>query len=82
MAEDQKTTEVRIKVMVNKDGRWAAYGYTDATDGDPDDVLYDMMSGEDTTTAREFWITASVPTPQAVEIAAHAVEEEHEGGIL
>ena len=65
---------VRVKVLVNAAGKYVAYGYTSAGDGDHDDVLCDMMSGEDTATAREFTVTAEIPLPHVVEVAACAVE--------
>lgn len=70
----EQTTRVRIKVLVNADGRYAAYGYTDADANGYDDVLYDMMSDEEITSAREFVVTAEIPTPKAVEIEASTVE--------
>ena len=71
---DPQTTRVRIKVLINSEGKYAAYGWDAAEDGEPDEVLYDMMDGKDTATAREFWVTAEIPTPQPVEITAAAVE--------
>lgn len=75
MTETPATTRIRIKVLINAEGKFAAYGYTSAVDGEQDDVLYDMMSGEDTATAREFWVNAEIPTPQVVEIEAATVED-------
>lgn len=67
-SDNPETTRVRIKVLLNAEGKWAAYGWTNATDGDQDEVLYDMMSGEDTTSAREFWVSADLELPQPIEI--------------
>ena len=69
MGESETTpVKVRCRMMMNAQGKWAVYGWTGASDDDCDSVLYDMMGGEETNSARQFWITAEVPLPQSVEI--------------
>ena len=77
-------TAVRIKVLINSDGRYAAYGYTEADRDSYDQVLYDMMSGEDDANTREYFVTAMVPTPERLEVVgeveASSVSEVHSDG--
>ena len=60
---------VRVKVIINADGEWAAYSHTHDTD-DSDGVLYDMMDGQDIESARSFYLVADIPLPKSVEIHA------------
>ena len=69
-AEVMDTVTVRVRLLMNADGKWAAYGYTVATGDDEDEVLYDMMSSEDTSSARSFYLTAQVPKPQVFDVPA------------
>ena len=72
-----KTQRVRIKVLMNAAGEWSAYGYNDSERGDPDEVLYDMMSDKNVDTARMFWVSADLPLPAAeIEIEASGTVEE------
>lgn len=59
--------KIRIRLMMNADGEWAAYGWNGASEGDETEVLYDMLSSYDTSNVRTYDLTA--------EIAAHGVEE-------
>jgi hypothetical protein len=71
-----KTQPVRIKVLLNAAGEWAAYGYNECERGDPDEVLCDMMSDKETDTARMFWVNAELPLPVAeCEIEATGIAE-------
>lgn len=79
MADSPETTRIRIKVLVNSDGEYAAYGFDGADVGVLDEVLDDMMSEKDSASAREFWVTADIPMPQPIEIAASTVEACNDG---
>lgn len=59
----EHTTRVRVKVLINAFGEWAAYGWTTADNNDADDVLYDMLIDKDTSTARAYWLVADIPLP-------------------
>ena len=74
MKAQPKTTRVRIKILVNGKGEYAAYGFDAVQNDEADEVLYDMMCSKDTATAREFWVTADIPIPQPVEVTAATVE--------
>jgi hypothetical protein len=67
---------VRVRVLLNAEGKWAAYGWTDATDDDCDSVLYDMMGAEDTLSARAYYLTAEIEIPRPVEVAAQVEGED------
>lgn len=68
--EQRDTVRVRIKLLMNAGGKWAAYGWNDATDDDATGALYAMMGDEEVDTARTFYLIAEIPKPQPVEIAA------------
>lgn len=62
------TITIKIHVLANAQGKWAAYAWTDSTKDGADEVLYDMMSDTDTETARAYVVTAeiSLPEPEVV----------------
>lgn len=66
------TVKVRVRGWIAQDGKWAIYGYTEASEDDADSVLLDMMDAEG---MRPFWLIAEVEVPKAVEVQA-AVEED------
>lgn len=62
--------KVRIKVLINELGEYCGMGWQDAGEKDPDDTIYESISGLN---VREYWITADVPIP--------ANAEEIQGGV-
>jgi hypothetical protein len=69
----QPSVAVRVRLLINADGKWAAYGWTAANEEEADEVLFDMMGDNDVMSARSYYLTARIPLPQSHEIAA-AVE--------
>ena len=66
-----KTVRARIPVLINTEAKWAAYGWTDAGQGDCDSVLHDMMGMEEqpwfSLTVEVELPIPSLPEPQTVE---------------
>jgi len=65
-----KTVKVRIAVLVDPKGAWAAYGGNGISDATAMDNCLDGVGDNDA----RFWLTAELPVPEAQEIAA-TVEE-------
>jgi len=61
-----KTVKVRVAVVVSKDGEWQSYAFK-GDDNEPYDFL--MEPGE-----AIYWLTATLPVPEEMEIVA---EVEH-----
>ncbi|MET4184985.1 hypothetical protein ABIB94_007114 [Bradyrhizobium sp. JR7.2] len=70
-----KTIKVRIPAVVAPDGRWCAYGYQDAMK-DPDWSMVEEVAdaGEYEGAYLRIWITAELPVPETVDVAAGAIE--------
>lgn len=69
MNTNTRTRKVRIKVLINEEGDYCGMGWQNANEKDPDDTIYESISGLVT---REYWLTADLPIPdtKAPEIAA------------
>lgn len=66
------TIQLRIFVLANAEGKWAAYGWAEANKDEADEVLYDMMSGTEVDTARCYVVTAEIPLPKPHEVVGVA----------
>jgi hypothetical protein len=75
----RQTQRVRVKLLINSQGEWVAYGWSGAGDDDPDGVLYDMMSDKDTDYAHTVFLTAEVPLPARAEFEVRAQVESGRG---
>lgn len=62
--------KIRIKMAINSEGEWCAYGWQGMNDSDPNDTLYECVPAEGC--LMEHWIIADVPIPHATDIAAIA----------
>lgn len=67
------TARVKIRVIMNGNGDWAAYSWGSAALGATDEenldgVLYDMMGDKDTGNVRFAYVTADVPLPEDAEV--------------
>jgi len=63
-----KSIAIKIYVLANAEGKWAAYGWTDGTARSADEVLYDMMSNADPDSAKAYLVTAEIPLPEPEKI--------------
>ena len=63
-----KTEKVRVRILINKDGEWAAYGWKGASPGDEEDTLYDCLQAYDIGVSRILDLVAEVPVPDVEEI--------------
>jgi hypothetical protein len=63
-----RTEKIRVRVLINKDGQWAAYGWKGASPGDEEDTLYVCLQEYDVTTSRMVDLTAEIPVPEIEEI--------------
>ena len=66
------TQKVRVKVLIGPSGDYCAYGWQGASDKDPDDTIYEVITEFG---AREYWLTADVPIPNADTSEIQAVIE-------
>lgn len=63
--------QVRIKVLINAEGDYCGYGYSNAKSNDLDDTLYEVVSG---LAGREYWLTADLALPAPEEVSADVEE--------
>ncbi|WP_161967689.1 hypothetical protein [Fimbriiglobus ruber] len=63
--------QVKIKVLINSDGKYCGYGYEGAKPKDLDDTLYEVVYGGQ---LKEYWLTADLPVPVVDEVAATVIE--------
>ena len=66
-----KHRKVRIKVLINELGEYCGMGWQDAGETDPDDTIYESISGLN---VRAYWITADVPIPTNAEEIKGTIE--------
>jgi hypothetical protein len=74
-----ETVRVRVRLMIDSKGKWAAYSYSGCTDDEADSVLFDMLPDGEIETARIFVLTADVPMPEIPEIPADVEPVEPNG---
>jgi len=66
--------KIQIKVAINAEGDWCAYGFSKAAKpSDLDDVIYESVYDEGGIQA--YWVTADVPLPGVPEIVADNVKQ-------
>lgn len=76
---------IRIPVIVDSRGKWAAYGggYLEEAGSEPDWSIVDEMADyeEPLINPRRMWVIVDVPLPETLEIAARAtIQDKPEGG--
>lgn len=68
-----KKIEVRIAVIVDETGKWAAYGYSGGSDQFNMGMAIEQLEEEGMT--QRYWITADLDVPQVKEIMGLAFAE-------
>ena len=63
-----ETISVRIFVLVNAKGKWAAHGRNDCEKAEADATLSIMLDQFEIDTAKTYVVTAEVPLPKPAEI--------------
>lgn len=73
-----KTAKVRVRLMLNADGNWAAYGWDGADPGDEHETLYAMMEASNTDNVRFFDLVTELPihTVEVVPVEVDAIPAE------
>ncbi len=69
---EPKTVTARIALAVGPDGGWFASGLADDGDGAMDCVVESVSAGE-----ARYWVTATLPIPEAREIAGTVEAADH-----
>lgn len=60
--------KVRIKVLIDAEGNYAGYGFTNARSLELDDTIYEAVPVNGP--VQEYWLTADLPLPSAIEVEA------------
>lgn len=60
--------QVRIKVLIDSEGHYCGYGYSSAESRDLDDTIYESVPVNGP--VQEYWLTADLPVPSAIEVEA------------
>ena len=67
MSDKPKTIEIKIHVIANADGKWAAYGWTEGM-ADARENLQCMMENVSPAPEKFYVVTVEIPLPQAEEV--------------
>jgi len=67
----QKTVKIRIAVVVDMDGNWAANGWKGAKDQEAIDLA---MEGDLSSPIIPYFVTIEVPAPLPIELTTAAVQ--------
>jgi hypothetical protein len=58
------TKQIKIRVLVNSNGDWAAYSWSDSTPDDCEEVLFDMMGDKDVWNVQFVNVVVDIPVPE------------------